>query len=62
MKEPLIEGLSIDYILTRLKMLEGQLEDAGRYVGSNTVWLAQEAINELRKHQWTHDQSEQASQ
>jgi hypothetical protein len=48
MKEPLIEGLTIDYILTRLEGLEKALEDKGFYVSSNSVWLAIETIKQLR--------------
>jgi hypothetical protein len=60
--EPVIEGQTLDQILERLKNSGEKLEDEGRYVMSNSIWLAQEAINELRKHQRTHDQGEQTPQ
>lgn len=61
--EPVIDGgQTVDNILVRLKTLEKKLEAEGLYGSCHTCILAQEAIRELRKHQWTYDQVEQAPQ
>jgi len=46
--EPVINGQSLDIILERLKWFEQRLEKEGQYVDSNIVWLAQEAIRQMR--------------
>jgi hypothetical protein len=46
--EPVIDGQSLNTILERLMWFEARLEKDGQYVNSNIVWLAQEAIRQLR--------------
>jgi hypothetical protein len=47
--EPVIDGQTLNTILERLMWFEARLDKEGLYVDSNTVWLAREAITQLRE-------------